>query len=510
MALGRVTRGLLLSARSILSLRNTRRPQWAVVVVALAILASMTLQLVAANAATCTTRSVSTDRDPIPDCWERRNGLVVGRRDHLTDKDHDGLLAIHEYRLNAIRGGVFGPYRANDANSDDDGGFEKGLWIPPTIDGWEDFDSDGYVNTAERAWRTRMGGSGSHPTLPALGCVIVPAGVPKDGSVNVTLLLQAVVDTVPDGRCLRLRSGGRYRHDGTLRLTWRNDLTIDGNGATLFTNRPGPIDRVSGTSHRSHVVVLGGSNIVIEDLAIVGPNPIPRMNTTYQSEHGFNVKGVTGLTIRDSSVKRVYADFVFVDDTSSPPGSGNIVPTTGLLVTDSNFRTAGRQGFTISASANDVRFEGNRVNGVGRSGVDIEMHPGRSSSGISIVGNTFRNIHLNWIAAGSGSASDVYVGFNRILGDSMHLKIGPRDPTLVDEQWTFEGNFSDTPHRGTAAVYFMQRIRGVSFIGNIQPMNTGGRGRVFEIHEVCGLDLVDNTFTNYEVLYYPTGPPPPC
>jgi hypothetical protein len=79
----------------------------------------------------------------------------------------------------------------------------------------------------------------------------------------------------------------------------------------------------------------------------------------------------------------------------------------------------------------------------------------------------------------------------------------------VDERWIFESNFSDTPHRGTAAVYFMQRIRGVSFIGNIQPMNIGGGGRVFELTDVCGLDLVDNTFTNYEVLYHP-GPAPPC
>jgi hypothetical protein len=89
----------------------------------------------AASATTgCHATSTNSDGDPIPDCWERRNGLVIGQRDHLSDKDRDGLLAIQEFRLDAATGGIFGPYRANVGNSDGDGGFEKFGWVEPTLD----------------------------------------------------------------------------------------------------------------------------------------------------------------------------------------------------------------------------------------------------------------------------------------------------------------------------------------------------------------------------------------
>ena len=191
----------------------------------------------ASAAVLCRPNSRNSDHDLIPDCWERRNGLVVGRRDHLSDKDRDGLLAIQEFRLDAATGGIFGPYRADVANSDHDGGFVKFSWEYPTLDGWEDFDGDGFVNTAERVWRTDAASALSFPTLPAAGCVMVPGSVAHDGSKNVTLLLQAVLDTVPDGGCLRLRPDARYRHNGTLKIRGRNDLMVDGNGAVLFTDQ---------------------------------------------------------------------------------------------------------------------------------------------------------------------------------------------------------------------------------------------------------------------------------
>ena len=457
----------------------------------------------------CRATSTDSDNDSIPDCWERRNGLVVGRRDHLTDKDHDGLRAIDEFRLDAATGGIFGPYRANVANSDDDGGFVKDGWIQPTIDGWEDFDGDGFVNTAERAWRTNAALPGRHPRLPDTGCVTMPRGVASDGSTNVTLLMQAVLDSVPDGRCLRFRLDGRYRHDGTLTLAGRNDLTIDGNGAVLFTDRRGRILPGAPNSKRSHVRVIAGSNVTIKDLSIDGPNRRGTSPDIYESEHGFNVMGAAGLTIVDSSVRQVYGDFVYIDDVTWPFFSGIMSPTSGLLVLDNTFKVAGRHGLGVSGNAVGVRFEGNLVQRVQRSGVDFELHPARAISNIEIVGNTFRAFNLNWIAAGSGPATDIYIGFNQILGDSMHLKMGPRDAPPGHERWTFEGNVSNFEHRSDREVFFVRRTHGVTFIGNVQPMYPGGGGRVFGIYDdVCGITLIDNSFLNYQVLFYPVEPPP--
>jgi hypothetical protein len=419
------------------------------------------------------------------------------------------LLAIQEYRLDIRRGGVFDPYDANDANSDDDGGWNKGFYEYPTLDGWEDFDRDGFVNTAERAWRTRMERAASHPSLPASGCVLMPWGVPKNGSVNVTPLIQAVVDTVPDGRCLRLRYGGRYRHDGILTLRAREDLTIDGNGATLFTEKPGHLAAGEANTHRPHVMIVAGQNITIEDLTIVGPNRSGGYREIREAEHGFDVKGVTGMVIRDSTVRRIYGDFVYVDDTSWPPGSGSSIATTGLVVEDNVFKVAGRHGIGAGGNSDGVTIQRNLIKGAHRSGIDFEMNPGRVSSHWNVVDNTFRDFGLGWISAGDGAVTDLYVGFNHILGDSMHLKMGSRTQPEYHERLTFEGNVSNYPHRSDREVFFMHHIRGATFIGNVQPFYEGGGGLVFKFYgDVCGFTLIDNSFTNYQVLFDPAEPPP--
>jgi len=461
-----------------------------------------------ASATGCHRGSRDRDHDLIPDCWEPRNGLVVGPRDHLTDKDHDGLLALHEFRLDAAVGGVFGPYRADVSNSDHDGGFVKFGWEFPTLDGWEDFDGDGFVNAAERVWRTNAASANSHPTLPATGCVVIPASVAHDGSRNVTLLVQAVLDTVPDGGCLRFRANGRYRHNGTLRIVGRNDLTIDGNGAVLFTDRPGVLQAGAANTKRPHVQVIAGQNVTIDDLSIDGPNPSGGYHEIYESEHGFDVKGAIGLTIRNSSVRQVYGDFVYIDDTEWPIHTGIKVPTTDLLVIDSSFRVAGRQGIGVSGNAVGVRFEGNTFRRVSRSAIDIEMHLDRTVSQFEVVGNTFQGFRHNWIAAGDGTATDMYFGFNTILGESMHSKIVPRNLGVTHERWVFEGNVSDTQNAADSSVFMMAQSRDFTFIGNVQPMAVGGEPVFLLLADVCGITLVDNSFSGMPTLFDPAEPPP--
>lgn len=461
-----------------------------------------------ALAAACYRGSRDSDRDLVPDCWERRNGLVVGRRDARTDKDHDGLLALHEFRLDAAAGGVFGPYRANDPNSDDDGGFIKFGWVFPSLDGWEDLDGDGFVNTAERVWNTNGASALSFPILPVTGCIMVPDSVAHDGSRNVSLLLQAVLDTVPDGRCLRFQRDGRYRHDGTLKIVGRNDLLIDGNGAVLFTDRPGPLPVGAANSKRPHVQVIAGQNVTIDDLSIDGPNRSGEYRDVYESEHGFDVKGAIGLTIRNSSVRQIYGDFVYIDDTEWPIHTGIHVPTTDLLVTGNNFRVGGRHGLGVSGDAVGVRFEGNSVRRVYRSAIDIEMHLDRAISEFEIVGNTFAAFRHNWIAAGDGTATDMYFGFNTILGASMHSKIVPRTLGVFHERWVFEGNVSDTQNPADRSVFMMAQLRDFTFTGNVQPMADGGNPVFLILSEVCGINLVDNSFSGMLTLFDPAEPLP--
>lgn len=352
-----------------------------------------------------------------------------------------------------------------------------------------------------------MASATSHPTLPTSDCVDVPDGVAHDGSRNVSLLLQAVLDTVPDGGCLRLHPDGRYRDDGTLLIMGRNNLTIDGNGAVLFTDGAPPLPPGAAKSKRPHIQVLAGENVTIENITIDGPNGPGGYHEAFETDHAFDVKGADGLTIRNSSARQVYGDFIYVDDTGWPLSSGITRPTTNLLVSGNTFRNGGRHGFAVGGIGIGLRFEGNVVRKVRRSAVDFELNPNRTISQIEIVGNTFRAFRLNWIAAGEGSASDVYIAFNTIVGDSMHSKMAPRTVGYVHERWTFEGNVSDTEHRSDRTVFYMARVQNFTFIGNVQPMYPGGSGRVFgNFGDVCGITLVDNDFANYQELFYPTEP----
>ena len=101
----------------------------------------------------------------------------------------------------------------------------------------------------------------------------------------------------------------------------------------------------------------------------------------------------------------------------------------------------------------------------------------------------------------------MYLGFNSILGDSMHSKMAPRTVGIFHAGWVFEGNVSDTQNPGDRSVFTMARVRNFTFIGNVQPMADGG-APVFFIHsEVCGITQGDNSFSDLPILFDPAEPP---
>ena len=252
----------------------------------------------------------------------------------------------------------------------------------------------------------------------------MPGSVAHDGSRDVSLLLQAVLDSVPDGGCLRLRPDGRYRMNGTLRIAGRNDFTLDGNGAVLFTDQqPRVLPEVK--SKRPHVQVVAGMNVTIENLAIDGPNHSGKYRDIFETDHAFDVTGATGLTIREQlgspSVgrlrvrrrRRVAHPFGHQRPNDRSARLGEHLP---------------RPGGTDSASQGTQWGSASR--GTSSSGstdpASTSSSTRAAASDVEIVGNTFREFRLNWIAAGEGPATDIYVGFNQIEGDSMHWKMGPR------------------------------------------------------------------------------------
>ena len=93
-----------------------------------------------------------------------------------------------------------------------------------------------------------------------------PQSIDATGRADDTKALQAFLNRVPNGRVIQFRRGGRYRVDGTLFLRNRHDLTIDGDGATVFAT-------TRGGRNRAQWWIKDGSQIVFRNLSVQGANP---------------------------------------------------------------------------------------------------------------------------------------------------------------------------------------------------------------------------------------------
>ena len=450
----------------------------------------------------CTPRSRDSDHDRIPDCWERRNGLRVGSKDGHTDKDRDSLTARQEYLIDlwSTDDSLFLPYRADDPYS-----------IRPKdfVDGYEDLDGDGFFNAAEFTWGTDPLDGTSLPLLPAAGCITVPDRVPSDGSTNVTRQLQTVIDTVPDGRCLELAAGARYRSNGRLKIYERHDFTVFGNGASLFTNKAGQVVYTDDAdhSHRQHLWIAGGSNITVEDLLINGPNEKGTYVAVLEFEAGVKVSGTQGAVLRDLRIKETHGDFVQVSDWDTTSGP---VPARDVLITGGNFDRAGRVAVDLSEGGEDIVIDGNSFDGTARSGITLEMLPNKHINGLVVSNNTFSDIGFFWAgASGRGTATDVSFIGNQLIGETIRTKVGTeRGSGLRHTNWTFDSNVSDTYLRGNTPIFDLRSVDGFVVVGNVQAFYPGNDGIVFEIEDVCDVTVGENSFEGWAVLFAPE--PPTC
>jgi len=445
----------------------------------------------------CTPHSADTDHDHLPDCWEARNGLVVGRHDQRTDEDHDGMLAVEEYAIDVATTqdrGIFHPYRAN-RNSTAGNRYDDGEIDP---------DGDGFSNLEEVVFGTDPMDATSVPAVSGPSCVTVPTTVASDGSMNVTRRLQAVIDVVPDGGCLDLSPDARFRSDGMLRIAFRNNLTINGNGALIFTNVPGRVfNKGTPASRRKNLGIQGGTNITVDDLRIRGPNDRPRYNELYEFEAGVALAGVNGAVLSNLTISHVYGDFISFSQTGDQP-------TQNVLVTGGTFSIAGRQGLAFSESSNDITVENSSFYGMGRSGVDIELVADEKVlTNVTIQNNTWSHFRFFWVSAKWGTSTGIHFIDNSLVGETMQAKLGSPDwyPNR-NSDFSFVGNTSDTTLISPAPLFAFHNTDSVTVEQNVQSF--GGHGSRIGVGVVngCGYTVSDNQFVDANVdLYWANGTP---
>ena len=313
----------------------------------------------------------------------------------------------------------------------------------------------------------------------------------------MTKELQAFLSQVPHHAVIAFPAGARYRIEGTLIVSSKNDLYIDGNGATFFATVPfveGDNPRI-----RSQWQFRDISNLTVEDMVIRGAHPnggnVPEAYVEqYEAQHGINILGGERIEIRNVSISDVYGDFVYV--------GGSPFKVLGfprnVWIHDNFFRRNGRQGVAVTA-ASDVVIERNDIADTRRATFDLE--PGTESGSVRniwIRENKVGPGRLLFVAGhGYGQVSDIYIQNNVLTGHPLSIDMaapgGVRRQNVV-----VTGNTSDSAIGNGQGV--MLRFVGYDYITVRNNQQRGQIGRdmyMVGTMRSCKVDVADNDIGKY-------------
>jgi hypothetical protein len=306
------------------------------------------------------------------------------------------------------------------------------------------------------------------PPPPQAGCTRTFGG-DGSGSTDVAGALQDFVDDAANGSVLCLVAGATYRVDAPIRISHRSNLTLDGHGARLRS----PVAR-----DNAFITVNEGSGIALRNLVIEGANAAAgtsgALDRDRQHGHAFALEAVRSVLIEDTTVRRVFGDFVYVGTNSS------LVWSDGVTIRNNDFALNGRMGVAVVAGRNVV-IAGNSFDKVGMFTLDIEPNrysPPTGGDNIEFSGNwvgsgTHTNLYgpLFFGALGSGNTTNVRILNNTLAGQALRIWVDPLEDHYVRRSFTISGNVSSVPMAGPAMRF--TDVDGVTVTNNTQPLSSG-------------------------------------
>jgi hypothetical protein len=177
--------------------------------------------------------------------------------------------------------------------------------------------------------------------------------------------IMAWLATVPDGNTARFAPGGCYGHDGTITLTGRSGLVIDGQGAEFRA-------LTLGGTHRANWRFVGGTNLTVQNLAVRGSNPAGGYTAGFEWQHGFSVEGVQGMTLTNVQARETWGDGVYLDHSTPSPACGDDASSTrNVSITGATLERIGRQGVAV-VDAENVTVRDSAIGPVALANVDLE------------------------------------------------------------------------------------------------------------------------------------------
>jgi hypothetical protein len=160
-------------------------------------------------------------------------------------------------------------------------------------------------------------------------------------------------------------TGRCYGQNGTITLTGRSGLTIDGGGSEFRALS-------TGDSHRANWRFAGGSNITVQNLAVRGSDPQGAYEPSLEWQHGFSVDGVQGMTLANVQARETWGDGIDLGNSANTPACGDDASSARNIVIDgATLERNGRQGVAV-VDAEKVTLRNSAIGPVAWWSVDLE------------------------------------------------------------------------------------------------------------------------------------------
>jgi hypothetical protein len=231
----------------------------------------------------------------------------------------------------------------------------------------------------------------------------VPKNIKGDCSIPVESQVMAWLASVPDGSTVQFAAGRCYGQDGTITLTDRNGLVIDGQGSEFRALTPGG-------SHRANWRFVRGRDLTVRNLAVRGSNSQGQYEPAVEWQHGYSVEGVQGMTLSNVKARETWGDGVDLWRGASSPACGDDASSArNVLIAGALLERIGRQGVAV-VDAERVTVQDSTIGPVAWANVDIETDEGcEIARQITIARNSFGSNGWGVIVSG-GFGADPQVG----------------------------------------------------------------------------------------------------
>ena len=329
----------------------------------------------------------------------------------------------------------------------------------------------------------------------------VPADIPGDScAVPVDDEITAWLATVPDGNTARFAPGRCYGQDGTIEVSGRTDLVIDGQGSEFRA-------LTAGDSHRANWRFTGGANLTVQNMAVRGTNPDGVYAQGFEWQHGFSVEGVQGIALTDVQARETWGDGVYLDHSAYSPACGDDASSArNVRIAGATLERIGRQGVAV-VDAENVTVRDSVIGPVALANVDLETDDDCAlARHVTITRNQF-GAHTWGVVDSVGFGADPQVG-DVTVTDNTETVAAPGcfapvrilSPVVPDGQspvyrsgYTFSGNRL----RGTRNGFELRGVREVDLSSNsvALPPTTGcGRRAGVLLVDSHDVGIVSNSF----------------